>query len=142
MIQPAFPRTQGNLSRETYLTILLLALVHQTGGELHLSSAALESVDNGGRLLIDWDTGAQQLIIRAGSPTLVVAEVRGTGWTQQPATPQPSQPSSPATHRVMTEDQILEDLKRRMQADRLREWRQQGADAVASMPPPEDPSRP
>src|SRR5260370_12892826 len=36
MISPTFPRTQGTLSRETYLTLLLLALVEQAGGELHL----------------------------------------------------------------------------------------------------------
>ncbi len=139
MISPAFPRTQGALSRESYLTLLLIALVDQAGGEIHLSAQSLDACESGGRLLIDWDTAAQQLVIRAGSPSLVVAEVRGTGWTTtQPAAPQPPSPAPPSSHRVMTEDQILKVIEERMRADAMRQWRQQGADAVASMPPPDD----
>lgn len=138
MIANTFPRTQGTLSRETYLTLLLLALTAQAGGELHLSAESLEKIDNGGRLLVDWDSSAQQLVIRAGSPSLVVAEVRGTGWTTlQPTAQQPS-PPPPSTHRVMTEDQLLEAMTKKMQAQRMREWRESGAAAVAGMPPPSD----
>lgn len=137
MISNTFPRTQGTLSRDTYLTLLLLALVHQAGGELHLSAESLEKIDNGGRLLVDWDSAAQQLVIRAGSPSLVVAEVRGTGWTTpQPTAQQPQAP--PSSHRVMTEDEMLDRITKRIQADRMREWRQAGSATVASMPPPEE----
>jgi hypothetical protein len=139
MIANTFPRTQGTLSRDTYLTLLLLALVQQAGGELHLSATSLESIDNGGRLLVDWDSAAQQLVIRAGSPSLVVAEVRGTGWTQPSASTQSSQNAPPASsHRVMTEEEIIQRIQQRVQADRMREWRAQGAATVAGMPPPEE----
>jgi len=81
MIMNSFPRTQGALSRESYLTLLLLALIEQAGGELRISAQSLESLDSGGKVLIDWDVAQQQAVIRSGSPSLVVAEVRGSGWT-------------------------------------------------------------
>lgn len=137
MIVNSFPRTQGTLSRESYLTLLMLALVEQVGGEIRIFADIFEKVDSGGKLTIDWDTSAQQLVIRAGSPSLVVAEVRGSGWTQ-PTAAQPSQPAPPASHRVMTEDQLIERLAQRVQKDNLRQWREQGAAAVAGMPPPEE----
>jgi hypothetical protein len=138
MLMNAFPRTQGTLSRESYLTLLLLALIEQTGGELRLSAQSLEKLDSGGTLLVDWDIAAQQCVLRAGSPALVIAPVRGTGWTQSASTPtQPSSPSDPAKHRVMTEDQILKDIKERVQADMMRQWRAQTSAAVAGMPEPE-----
>src|SRR5882762_1626722 len=126
MIMNSFPRTQGALSRESYLTLLLLALIEQAGGELRISAQSLESLDSGGKILIDWDVPNQQAVIRSGSPSLVVAEVRGSGWTTTASSPQPIAPADPAKHRVMTEDQIMEDLKRRMQADAMRQWRQHG----------------
>lgn len=139
MIQPTFPRTQGALSRETYLTLLLLALVNQAGGELHISAPVLESLDSGGKLLVDWDSANQQVVVRAATGSLVVAEIRGTGWTTtQPAAP-PTQPSPPSSHRIMTEDEILSRITQRIQADRMREWREQGASVVSQMPPPEEP---
>lgn len=143
MIQPTFPRTQGSLSRETYLTLLLLALVNQAGGELHLSAPALEAIDAGAKLVIDWDTSAQQLVIRAATSSLVVVEVRGTGWTnattQPPAiAPPPPSPPDPSKHRVMTEDQLLQAVARKVREDQLRQWRESGAAAVAGMPPPDD----
>ncbi len=138
MIMNSFPRTQGTLSRESYLTLLLLALIEQTGGELRLSAQSLEKLYSGGTLLVDWDIAAQQCVLRAGSPALVIAPVRGTGCPQSASTPtHPSSPSDPTKHRVMTEDQILEDIKKRMQADAMRAWKAQGAAAVAGMPEPE-----
>ena len=140
MIMNSFPRTQGALSRESYLTLLLLALIEQTGGELRLSAQSLEKLDSGGTLLVDWDIAAQQCVLRAGSPALVIAPVRGSGWTTSTSIPKQSPLSSdPSKHRVMTEDQILEDLKKRVQADAMRQWRAQGAEAVAGMPEPEEP---
>ncbi len=138
MIMNAFPRAQGALSRESYLTLLLLALVEQVGGELRLSANSFDKLDSGGKLTIDWDTAAQQLVIRAGSPTLIVAEVRGAGWTS-PQSQQPQAPAPSASHRVMTEDQLIERLAKRVQNDNLRQWREQGAAAVAGMPPPDEP---
>jgi hypothetical protein len=140
MLMNAFPRTQGTLSRESYLTLLLLALIDQAGGELRLASQSLENLDSGGTLLVDWDIHTQQLVLRAGSPALVIAPVRGTGWTSTTPTALPSSPSPDSSrHRVMTEDQILADLAKRIQNDNMREWRKQGAAAVANMPPPEGP---
>lgn len=133
----AFPRTQGSLSRESYLTLLLLALVDQAGGELRIGAQALEKLDSGGKLLVDWDTPNQQAVIRSGSPSLVVAEVRGSGWTATASAPQPTSSPDPAKHRVMTEEQILAAMEKRMRDDQLRQWREQGAAAVAGMPPPE-----
>jgi hypothetical protein len=140
MIMNSFPRTQGSLSRESYLTLLLLALVNQAGGELRISAQSLEALDSGGKLLCDWDVASQQCVIRVGTPSLVVAEVRGSGWTTTTPTAQPSAPSDPSKHRVMTEDQILEAMTKRMQAQRMREWKDQGAAVVAGMPPPEEPA--
>lgn len=137
MIMDAFPRTQGELSRESYLTLLLLALIDQVGGELHIPAQVFEKIDSGGKLLVDWDTAAQQLVLRAGSPSLVVAEVRGSGWTmKQPATQLPS-PTDPSKHRVLTEEDIIQRIQQRVQADRMREWKESGAAAVAGMPEPE-----
>ena len=134
----AFPRTQGALSRESYLSLLLLALIDQAGGELRISAQSLEKLDSGGKVLIDWDVAAQQAVLRSGSPSLVVAEVRGSGWTTtQTATSPSSVAPDPSKHRVMTEDQILQDLTKRMQAQRMKEWRESGAAVVGSMPPPE-----
>jgi hypothetical protein len=140
MIMNSFPRTQGSLSRESYLTLLLLALVNQVGGELRIAAQSLEALDSGGKLLVDWDVAAQQCIIRAGSPSLVVAEVRGSGWTSTTPISPSAMPSTPSQHRVMTEDQILSDVTKRMQADLLRKWREAGAAAVAGMPAPEEPT--
>ena len=143
MIMDSFPRTQGTLSRESYLTLLLLALIDQAGGELHIAAQQFDKLDSGGKLLVDWDTPAQHLVLRAGSPSLVVAEVRGSGWTK-PATSPTAQPSplDPSKHRVLTEEDIIQRIQQRVQADRMREWRDQGAAAVSSMPPPEEPSGP
>lgn len=139
MIMDAFPRTQGALSRESYLTLLLLALIDQAGGELRISAQSLEKLDSGGNLLIDWDTMAQQCVLRVGSPSLVVAQVRGTGWSKIAPSPQPSSlPPDPAKHRVMTEDQLIDRMAKRIQQDQLRQWRESGAAAVAGMPPPDD----
>lgn len=137
----AFPRTQGALSRESYLTLLLLALIDQAGGELRISAQSLEKLDSGGKVLIDWDVPNQQAVLRTGSPSLVVAEVRGQGWTSTTPTAQPSSTPDPAKHRVMTEDQILEAMSRKMQAERMREWKQQTSSAVAGMPEPETAAR-
>jgi hypothetical protein len=134
----AFPRTQGALSRESYLTLLLLGLIDQAGGELRISAQSLEKLDSGGKVLIDWDLPAQQVVLRTGSPSLVVAEVRGSGWTAQPSQT-PTQSSESSKHRVMTEDQILAAMEKRVRDDQLRQWREQGAAAVAGMPPPEEP---
>lgn len=136
MLMNSFPRTQGALSRESYLTLLLLALVDQAGGELRLSAESLEKLDSGGKLLVDWDIPNQQAVIRSGSPALVVAEVRGQGWTSTTAQSQPSSQPDPAKHRVMTEEQILQDLTKRIQSQRMREWKESGAAAVGGMPPP------
>jgi hypothetical protein len=135
----AFPRAQGALSHESYLTLLLLALIGQVGGELRISAPAFDNLDSGGKLLVDWDTAAQQLVLRAGSPSLVIAEARGSGWTK-PTTLSPQSPAQPdpSKHRVMTEDQIIDALERRMQSQRMREWREQGTAAVSSMPPPDE----
>jgi len=135
----AFPRTQGALSRESYLTLLLLALIDQTGGELRISAQSLEKLDSGGKVLIDWDTAAQQCVIRSGSPSLVVAEVRGSGWTTTSPnlSPPATLPDSTKKHRVMSEEEILADLAKRMQSQRMREWRESGAAAVSTMPEPE-----
>lgn len=140
MIMNSFPRTQGTLSRESYLTLLLLALVDQAGGELRISAQSLEKLDSGGKLLVDWDVPNQQAVIRTGSPSLVVAEVRGAGWTSTTPTAQPQSTSSPdpAKHRVMTEDAIIERAAQMLRQDQLRQWREQGASAVAGMPPPEE----
>jgi hypothetical protein len=135
MIMNAFPRTQGALSRESYLTLLLLGLIDQAGGELRISAQSLEKLDSGGKVLIDWDLPAQQVVLRTGSPSLVVAEVRGSGWTQ-PSQPQPTQSSESSRHRVMTEEQILAAMEKRMRDDQLRQWREQGAAVVANMPEP------
>ena len=134
-----FPRTQGTLSRESYLTLLLLALIDQTGGELRISAQSLEKLDSGGKLLVDWDQSNQQAVLRSASPSLIVAEVRGQGWTtaNYPTSPSTSPAPDPKKHRVMTEDQILEALTQRMQRERMKEWRDSGAAAVAGMPPPE-----
>ena len=140
MIMNSFPRTQGTLSRESYLTLLLLALIDQAGGELRISAQSLEKLDSGGKVLIDWDMASQQAILRLGSPSLVVAEVRGQGWTTTTASlPSTTSPSDPAKHRVMTEEQILEAMTKKIQAQRMREWRESGAAAVSGMPPPEEP---
>jgi hypothetical protein len=133
----AFPRTQGALSRESYLTLLILGLIDQAGGELRISAQSLEKLDSGGKVLIDWDLPAQQVVLRSGSPSLVVAEVRGSGWTQ-PNPQQPTQSSEPSKHRVMTEDQILAAMEKRMRDDQLRQWREQGAAVVGNMPPPDE----
>jgi hypothetical protein len=139
MIMNAFPRTQGTLSRESYLTLLLLALVDQTGGELRISSQSLEKLDSGGTLLVDWDIPTQQLVLRMGSPALVIAPVRGTGWTSTTPTASPSpQPSDPSKHRVMTEEQIIERMAQKIRDDNMRTWRREGAAAVAGMPPPDE----
>lgn len=137
MIMNSFPRTQGALSQESYLTLLLLALVSQAGGELRISAQSMEALDSGGKLLVDWDTSNQQCVIRAGSAGLVVAEVRGSGWTKspQPSTPSIS-PSDPSKHRVMDEEEIIKRAAQMLRADQLRQWREQGAAAVAGMPPP------
>ncbi len=141
MIMNSFPRTQGALSRESYLTLLLLALVNQADGELRIAAQSLEALDSGGKILIDWDVATQQCVIRAGSASLVVAEVRGSGWTTNTSMPtERSSPSDPAKHRVMTEDQILTDVTKRMQADMLRRWKEAGSAAVAGMPSPEEPT--
>ena len=140
MIMNSFPRTQGALSRESYLTLLLLALVDQAGGELRISAQSLEKLDSGGKVLIDWDVPNQQAVIRSGSPSLVVAEVRGSGWTTTAPTAQPLASPDPSKHRVMTEDQIIERMAKRVQQDQLRQWRESGSAAVAGMPPPEDQS--
>lgn len=137
-IMDAFPRTQGTLSRESYLTLLLLGLIDQAGGELRITSQSLENLSSGGTLLVDWDLQAQQLVLRAGSPSLVIAPVKGTGWTASTTATSPSSPAESKHHRVMTEDQILADMAKRIQNDQMREWRKQGAAAVAGMPPPED----
>lgn len=136
----SFPRTQGSLSRESYLTLLLLALIEQAGGELRISAQSLENLDSGGSLLVDWDTPAQQCVLRSGTPSLVVAQVRGSGWTSTTPTAQPSSSPDPAKHRVMTEEQILAAMQKRMRDDQLKQWREQGAAAVAGMPPPEEPT--
>jgi len=140
MIMDAFPRTQGSLSRESYLTLLLLALIGQVGGELHIPASIFEKIDSGGKLLVDWDTAAQQLVLRSGSPSLVVAEVRGSGWTK-PATlaqtPIASSAADPSKHRVLTEEDIIQRIQQRVQTDRMREWRESGTAAVAGMPEPE-----
>src|SRR5215469_15044587 len=112
-IMNAFPRTQGSLSRESYLTLLLLAMIEQAGGELRISSPALEKIESGGTLLVDWDLNAQQVVLRSGSAALVIAPVRGSGWTTTTSTTQTSpspQPSERSRHRVMNEEEILEDL--------------------------------
>jgi hypothetical protein len=137
MIMNAFPRTQGALSRESYLTLLILGLIDQAGGELRISAQSLEKLDSGGKVLIDWDVPAQQVVLRSGSPSLVVAEVRGSGWTQTSPQPQ-TQSSEPSKHRVMTEDQILAAMEKRMRDDQLRQWREQGAAVVGNMPPPDE----
>lgn len=141
MIMNSFPRTQGQLSREQYLTLLLLALLDQCDGELRLNAKNLDAVDSGGKLLVDWDTASQQLVLRVGSPTLVVAEVRGSGWTSvSPGQPpqQPTPPADPTKHRApMTEQQVLDYLTRKVSEDRMRQWREQGAAAISEMPPPE-----
>jgi len=145
MIANSFPRTQGQLSREAYLTLLILALLHQTGGELRINALNLEAVDSGGKLLVDWDAAAQQAVLRVGSPTLVVAEVRGSGWTTLspqpvPSPPQPS-PNDPTKHRSpLTDEQIAKILADWKASQRMKEWREQGATAVANMPPPEEPA--
>jgi hypothetical protein len=139
MIMNSFPRTQGTLSRESYLTLLLLALVDQAGGELRISAQSLEKLDSGGKVLVDWDVASQQAVIRIGSPSLVVAEVRGSGWTSTTPTAQPpAQTPDPTKHRVMTEDAIIERAAQMLRQDQLRQWREQGAAAVSNMPPPED----
>jgi hypothetical protein len=143
MIQPTFPRTQGTLPRDTYLTLLLLALVDQAGGELHLSASALERLDNNAKLLTDWDTSAQQLIIRSATSSLVISEVRGAGWLTNPTAPSPPSPTPPgpsATHSVMTEEALVKKLEERLRADAMRQWREQGSAAVAGMPPPDEPT--
>jgi hypothetical protein len=138
MIMNAFPRTQGTLSQESYLTLLLLALVDQAGGELRISAQALEKLDSGGKILVDWDTINQQCVIRAGTPGLVVAEVRGSGWTKSPQPPAQAPASQdPAKHHIMTEEKIIERAAQMLRNDQLRQWREQGAAAVATMPPPE-----
>jgi hypothetical protein len=38
----------------------------------------------------------------------------------------------------MTEEQILADIAKRIANDNLKEWRRQGAAAVANMPPAEE----
>jgi hypothetical protein len=134
----AFPRTQGTLSRESYLSLLLLALIDQAGGELRISAQSLEKLDSGGKVLIDWDTAAQQCVIRSGSPSLVVAEVRGSGWTTtSPNLSPPATLPDSRKHRVMNEEEILADLAKRLQNQRMREWRESGAAAVSTMPEPE-----
>jgi len=139
VIMNAFPRTQGALSRESYLTLLLLALVDQAGGELRISAQSLEKLDSGGKVLIDWDVPNQQAVIRSGSPSLVVAEVRGQGWTSTTPIAQPSASPDPSKHRVMTEEQILAKMAERVRSENLKTWREQGAAAVAGMPPPDEP---
>lgn len=137
MLMNAFPRTQGALSRESYLTLLLLGLIHQAGGELHLTAESLEKLDSGGTLLVDWDIPTQQLVLRAGSPALVIAPVKGSGW--QSTTPTSLSPDSErGKHRVMTEDQILSDMAKRIANENMRKWREQGAAAVANMPASEE----
>jgi hypothetical protein len=141
VIMNSFPRTQGALSRETYLTLLLLALVDQAGGELRISAQSLEKLDSGGKVLIDWDSLNQQAIIRSGSPSLIVAEVRGSGWTSTTSIPPSSSSPDPGKHRVMTEDQIINQMAERLRSENLKQWREQGAAAVAGMPPPEEAAR-
>jgi hypothetical protein len=142
MIMNSFPRTQGTLSRESYLTLLLLALIEQVGGELRIDGISLEKLDSGGTLLVDWDIPTQQCVLRSGSSALVIAPVRGSGWTTSTSTPtQSSQSSDPSKHRVMTEDQILERVAAKVRADQLRQWRDQGAAVVASMSPPDEPAQ-
>lgn len=140
MLMNAFPRTQGSLSRESYLTLLLLGMINQAGGELRLTAESLEKLDSGGTLLVDWDIPTQQLVLRAGSPALVIAPVRGAGWTSTTPTSPSLAPSEPDSkrHRVMTEEQILADIAKRIANDNLKEWRRQGAAAVANMPPAEE----
>ena len=138
MIPNSFPRTQGQLSREQYLTLLLLALLNQTGGELRISAKNLESVDSGGKLLVDWDTENQQAVLRIGSPTLVVAEVKGAGWTQVTPSPQPSpqNPADPTKHAIIDDARLAQFLEKFFERDRMRQWREQGNAAVSNMPEP------
>src|SRR5882762_1015915 len=138
MIMNSFPRTQGALSRESYLTLLLLALIEQAGGELRISAQSLESLDSGGKVLIDWDVAQQQAVIRSGSPSLVVAEVRGSGWTSTTPIAPPASSVDPSKHRVMTEEQIITKMAERVRSENLKNWREQGAAVVAGMPPPDE----
>lgn len=139
MTQPAFSRLKSLLSNESYLTILLLALIEQCDGEIHISAQSLESIDDRAKLLVDWDTSAQQVVLRRGSQSLIVSEVRGAGWT----TTQPAQPSlSPtATHRVITEEDMVKFVRDRIAKERMREWKEQGAAAISNMPPPAEPTQ-
>lgn len=144
MIGPGFPRTQGNLSKESYLTLLLACLVRQAGGELHIASPTLEAIDGNINILIDWDVEAQHLVIRIASPSLIISSVRGPGWTSQNlpssqgAFPSSSPPqANSSTHRIMSEEEILKTIEERMRKDMLRQWREQGAAAMSGMPPPD-----
>lgn len=137
----SFPRSLGNLSREDYLTIVLIALVRQCKGEIHLPADAFENIDSGVRLTTDWDTQTQQLVLRTGSPSMMIFEVKAPKWNGQATTTVPPYQAAGAStnHRVMNEEQILEALTRRVKQEQMREWREQGARAVAQMPGPQAP---
>lgn len=133
----AFPRSLGNLSREDYLTILLIALVRQCKGEVHLPADAFEEIDSGIKLTTDWDTAGQKLILRTGSPSMMVFEVKAPKWQSQqpPVQPHLVSANTNGSHRVMDEEQMYQVFEKWNQAKRMREWRDQGAAVVANMPP-------
>ena len=136
-----FPRIRHPLSREQFYTLLLAALIEQTGGELRINAQSLESLDDSIKIVIDWSSESQQAILRVGTDSLVVAEVRGAGWTQVTPTEQPSSRPDPAKHAVADETRIQDFLEKWWQKRRMQEWREQGASAVANMPEPETPKQ-
>jgi len=133
---PNLPHLPTLLNNEQYLTILLLALLKQTGGELHIEARILESVDIQGKLVTDWDTEAQQLVLRPASRSVQVFEAPRV-WQQPISTPASSESSTNARHRVMTEERAAQMLAQKYRDEQIRQWKEQTGQAMNEMPPPE-----
>ena len=142
---------QGSLSKESYLTLVMAALVQQAGGELRINPQALEAIDGNVNILIDWDVKSQQLVVRTASSSLFISSVRGNAWTSQnlpssrdarpslqsavtPSSPPPESPTS--RHRVRNEEEVFQYLEAKMRNEMMRQWREQGATAMEGLPPP------
>lgn len=137
----AFPKIRGQLSREQFLTLLLVAIVQQCDGEVHIPGRVLDTLDDSVKLVVDWDPDSQQAILRSGSSSLVIAEVRGAGWRPSPTLAQPlavGQVASPdaTKHAVADEARIVDYIQKAWQRERMNEWKSQGADILSKMPEP------
>lgn len=125
----SFLAARGQLPPHQYLTMVLLALLHQCG-ELRIDARTIEKFDSSAILLLEWDGDAQQMVVRATSTPPLAFQINAKSV--------PSQPSleTPQNHRVMDEK-----AQREMEAERHRQqvvnaWKQGREEALSQMPAP------